>query len=42
MTVMFVAVSIPMLDDRSKASRPGYAEHCARTSALVPLPKRRS
>jgi steroid 5-alpha reductase family enzyme len=41
-TTMFAAVSIPMLDDRSKARRPGYAEHCARTRALLPLPRRAS
>jgi steroid 5-alpha reductase family enzyme len=40
MTAMFIGVSIPMLDDRSKARRPGYAEHCERTPALIPFPRR--
>ena len=39
-TVMFVFVSVPMLDERS-AARPGYAEHARRVSAIVPWwPKR--
>jgi len=35
-TVMFVLVSIPMLDRRSVERRPGYAEHMRRVSRLVP------
>ena len=36
MTLMFVFVSVPLLDDRSAARRPGYREHMKRVSALVP------
>jgi steroid 5-alpha reductase family enzyme len=36
MTAMFVFASIPMLDRRSLARRPGYAEHMQRVAALVP------
>jgi steroid 5-alpha reductase family enzyme len=40
-TLMFVFASIPMLDKRSVARRPEYAEHMKRVSALVPWwPKR--
>ena len=35
-TAMFVFVSIPMLDKRSAARRPSYAEHMRRVSAFVP------
>lgn len=35
-TVMFVAASIPMLDKRSIARRPAYAEHMKRVPALLP------
>lgn len=38
MTAMFVFVSIPLLDERSAARRPGYREHMKRVSALVPMP----
>ena len=41
MTVMFVFVSIPFMDQRSIELRPAYAEHMRRVSALVPLPPRR-
>ena len=41
MVVMFLAASIPMLDDRSRSRRPGFAAYADRTSALVPLPPRR-
>ncbi len=34
--VMFVFVSVPMLDRRSVARRPAYAEHMRRVSMLVP------
>ncbi|MBM4243191.1 MAG: DUF1295 domain-containing protein [Deltaproteobacteria bacterium] len=36
MTVMFLAASIPMLDRRSAARRPGYEEHMRRVPALWP------
>jgi steroid 5-alpha reductase family enzyme len=35
-TLLFVFASIPMLDKRSAARRPEYAEHMKRVSALVP------
>lgn len=35
-TVMFLAASIPMLERRSHARRPGYAEHVKRVPALLP------
>lgn len=41
MTLMFLFVSIPMLEERSMARRPGYAEHVQRVSKLVPWPPRR-
>jgi steroid 5-alpha reductase family enzyme len=40
-TVLFVFASIPMLDRRSLASRPEYADHMKRVSALVPWFRRR-
>jgi steroid 5-alpha reductase family enzyme len=40
MTVMFVFISVPLLDERSAVRRPGYREHMKRVSALVPLPPR--
>ena len=42
MTVMFVFVSIPMMDKRSMQRRPAYAEHMRQVSGLVPLPPRRA
>jgi steroid 5-alpha reductase family enzyme len=42
MTAMFVFVSVPLLDERSAARRPGYREHMKRVSALVPMPPRRA
>lgn len=39
-TLMFALVSIPMMDRRSAARRPGFAEHMKRTNALLPIPKR--
>jgi steroid 5-alpha reductase family enzyme len=40
-TVLFVFASIPMLDRRSLAGRPAYADHMKRVSALVPwFPKK--
>jgi steroid 5-alpha reductase family enzyme len=38
MIAMFVFASVPMLDERSAARRPGFATYAARTSALVPWP----
>jgi steroid 5-alpha reductase family enzyme len=35
-TCLFVFFSIPLMDRRSLARRPGYAEHMARVPALVP------
>lgn len=40
MLAMFIFVSIPLMDERSLASRTGYAEYMKRTSALLPLPPR--
>jgi steroid 5-alpha reductase family enzyme len=42
MVLMFVFASVPMLDERSTARRPGFASYAARTSALVPWPPRSS
>ncbi len=39
---MFLGASIPLLDDRSRQRRPAFAEYADRTSALVPLPPKRS
>lgn len=41
MTAMFAFASIPLMDERSRARRPGYADYMRRVSALVPLPPRR-
>lgn len=38
MALMFVFVSIPLMDERSLERREGYAEHMNRTSNLIPLP----
>jgi steroid 5-alpha reductase family enzyme len=40
-TVMFFAASIPMLERRSHARRPGYAEHAKRVPAVLPRRPRR-
>ena len=40
MTAMFVGASIPMLDRRSAATRPGYDEVIAELPALLPFGKR--
>lgn len=40
MTILFVFVSIPLLDRRSLERREGYADHMKRVSGLVPLPRR--
>jgi len=37
---LFFGASIPLLDDRSIARRPGYAEYVERTPALIPWPKK--
>lgn len=42
MTVLFVAVSVPMMERRMRARRPGYEAHAARVAALVPRPPRRA
>lgn len=39
MTAMFHFASIPMLDQRSLARRPGYEDHMRRVRALVPWPR---
>lgn len=41
-TAMFAFASIPFMDQRSIERRAGYAEYARRTSALVPLPPRKS
>jgi steroid 5-alpha reductase family enzyme len=41
MLLLFTVVSVPMMDRRSLARRPGYAEHMRRVPALLPLPVRR-
>jgi len=41
MTVLFVFISIPMMEKRMLAKRPSYAEHQRRVSMLLPLPPRR-
>lgn len=41
MVAMFLGASIPMLDDRSEARRPEFAEYRRRTSALIPRPPKR-
>lgn len=40
-TLLFALVSVPMLDRRSLARRPGYAEHMARVPGILPRPWRR-
>jgi steroid 5-alpha reductase family enzyme len=40
MVGLFVFVSVPLMDRRSLARRPGYAEHMRAVPALVPLPGR--
>ncbi len=41
MTLMFVFVSVPFMDQRSVERRPAYREHMRRVSALLPLPPKR-
>jgi steroid 5-alpha reductase family enzyme len=40
-TLLFVFVSVPMLDRRSLARRPAYVDHMKRVSGLFPRPPRR-
>jgi len=41
MTFLLVRISgIPMLEERLRTSRPGYADYVARTSAFIPRPPR--
>ena len=40
MVLLFVLVSIPMMDRRSLQRRPGYADHMRRVPALLPRPTR--
>ncbi len=42
MVALFVFASVPLMDRRSLARRPGYAEHMRNVPALVPLPWRTS
>ena len=39
-TLLFVFISVPMIDKRSLVRRPGYTEHMMTTSAIVPWPNR--
>ncbi len=41
-TGLFAFISIPMMDTRSLARRPSYAEHMARVPALLPLGRRKA
>jgi steroid 5-alpha reductase family enzyme len=41
-TLLFVGVSIPLIERRMAARRSGWAEHCRRVSVLVPWPPRRT
>jgi steroid 5-alpha reductase family enzyme len=36
MVLLFMVVSIPLMDKRNLARRPGYAEHMKKVSALIP------
>jgi steroid 5-alpha reductase family enzyme len=40
-TALFVFISVPMIDKRSLARRPGYAAHARKVPALLPRPWRR-
>lgn len=40
--LLFVFVSIPMMDERHVAKRPAYAEHMQRVPGLVPWPGKRA
>ena len=41
MLVLFMFVSVPLMDRRSVARRPGYIEHMRRVPALLPFPRLR-
>ncbi len=41
-SALFALVSIPMIERRMAARRPGWPRHCERVSVLVPWPPRRS
>lgn len=41
-TVLFLSVSLPMIERRSRRRRPGWDAYAARTRALVPWPPRRT
>jgi steroid 5-alpha reductase family enzyme len=41
-TIMFATISIPLIDRRSLARRPGYAEHIRRIPALLPFGRPRA
>ena len=41
MAILFVAASIPLLDNRSRERRPGFDEYARRTSMLLLLPNRK-
>ncbi|HVU01121.1 MAG TPA: DUF1295 domain-containing protein [Polyangiaceae bacterium] len=40
-TLLFVFVSVPMMDARMLARRPAFAEHARRTNAILPWPPKR-
>ena len=37
--IMFLVVSVPLIDTRSIERRPGFAEHCEKTRMFIPLPR---
>lgn len=39
-TLMFRFASLPLMEERMRARRPGYAAHAARTSLILPWPPR--
>jgi steroid 5-alpha reductase family enzyme len=40
-SALFFGVSLPMIEKRMLARKPGYAAHAARTPLLIPWPRRR-
>jgi steroid 5-alpha reductase family enzyme len=42
MTLMFLFISIPLMEQRSLERRPDYARLIESVSMLVPLPRRKS
>ena len=40
MVGLFLGVSIPLMERRARANKPGWKEHCARVSMLLPRPPR--